>query len=67
MDAKVGTKTKTKTFQNLNKNCPLYFQGTFPPTFIEAGSKKLVSLLFGFGFGSKYFLSMSVNFAFFSV
>ena len=23
MDAKVSTKTKTKTFQNLNKNCPL--------------------------------------------
>ena len=22
MDAKVSTKTKTKTFQNLNKNCP---------------------------------------------
>ena len=23
MDAKISTKTKTKTFQNLNKNCPL--------------------------------------------
>ena len=23
MDAKVSTKTKTKTFQNLSKNCPL--------------------------------------------
>ena len=23
MDTKVSTKTKTKTFQNLNKNCPL--------------------------------------------
>ena len=23
MDAKVSAKTKTKTFQNLNKNCPL--------------------------------------------
>ena len=22
MDAKVSTKTKTKTFQNFNKNCP---------------------------------------------
>ena len=26
MDAKVSTKTKTKTFQNLNKNCPLDFR-----------------------------------------
>ena len=24
MDAKVSTKAKTKTFQNLNKNCPLF-------------------------------------------
>ena len=23
MDAKISTKTKNKTFQNLNKNCPL--------------------------------------------
>ena len=35
MDAKVSTKTKTKTFQNLNKNCPLSFNCYFKTILIH--------------------------------
>ena len=50
MDAKVSTKTKTKTFQNLNKNYPLVFKAPMlkaskalqKPT----GTKKFKSRLF---------------------
>ena len=34
MDAKVSTKTKTKTFQNLDKKCPLAFSPEFKKFFL---------------------------------